>query len=222
MARAYENPSNPSADVDAATLPLRGGRLCLDFANTVDWHAGARHGQEYLTSYAELIAWGRHAGILAGDEAHTLMREAAHHAERAQAALDQAIALREVVYRVFSVLAHGRPTDAGDLAALNAVLVEAHAHLRLRAGTPHFSWAWEPDGPALDRILWPVARSAAELLTADELERVRECASDSCGWLFLDTSKNRSRRWCDMAGCGNRAKARRHYARGRRSTGPDT
>ena len=213
---------NPGADVDAATLPLRGGRLCLDFANTVDWHAGAQHGQEYLTSYAELVAWGRHAGILAGDEAHTLMREAARHAERAQAALDQAIALREVIYRVFSALAHGRSVDTGDLVALNAALVDAYAHLRLRAGTPHFSWTWEPDGPALERVLWPVACSAGELLTADELERVRECAGDLCGWLFLDASKNHSRRWCDMAGCGNRAKARRHYARGRRSSAPGT
>jgi len=209
------------AEVDAATVPLRGGRLCLDFANTVDWHAGAQYGQEYLTTYAELIAWGHHAGILAEDEAHALLEAAASQPERAQAALDQAIALREVIYRVFSARAHGRPTDAGDLAALNAALVGAYAHLRLRAGEPRFFWAWEPDGAALDRMLWPVARSAAELLTADELARVRECASDSCGWLFLDTSKNRSRRWCDMAGCGNRAKARRHYARGRRASGPE-
>jgi predicted RNA-binding Zn ribbon-like protein len=222
MARTYENPSNPSADVDAATLPLRGGRLCLDFANTVDWHAGVRHGQEYLTTYAELVAWGRHAGSVAEGEARALLETAASQPEQAQAALDQAIALREVIYRIFSALAHDRPADAGDLAALNAALAGAYARLRLRAGEPRFSWAWEPDGPALDRMLWPVVRSAAELLASDELGRVRECAGDSCGWLFLDTSKNRSRRWCDMAGCGNRAKARRHYARGRRSTGPDT
>jgi len=219
MARIYEN---PSADVDAATLPLRGGRLCLDFANTVDWHAGAQHGQEYLTTYAELVAWGRHAGILAEGEARTLLAAAESQPERAQAALDQVIALREVIYRIFSALAHDRPTDAGDLAALNAALADAFAHLRLCAATPRFSWAWEPGGPDLDRMLWPVVRSAAELLTSDELERVRECAGDSCGWLFLDTSKNHSRRWCDMAGCGNRAKARRHYARGRRSSAPDT
>src|SRR5689334_17964338 len=144
------------AEVDAATVPLRGGRLCLDFANTVDWHAGAQHGQEYLTTYAELVAWGRHAGILAEDEARTLVEAAESQPALAQATLDHAIALREVVYRVFSALAHDRPTDAGDLAALNAALAEAYAHLRLRAGEPRFFWAWEPDGPALDRLLWPI------------------------------------------------------------------
>lgn len=211
----------PGADVDAGTLPLRGGQLCLDFANTVDWHAGARHGQEYLTTYAELVAWGRHTGILAENEARGLMEEAARQPTWAHAALRRAVALREVIYRVFASLTHGRPADAGDVAALNAALAEAYAHLRLRADGARFSWAWEADGPALDRMLWPVARSAAELLTSDDLGQVRECAGDPCGWLFLDTSKNHSRRWCDMAGCGNRAKARRHYARGRRSTTRD-
>lgn len=83
------------------------------------------------------------------------------------------------------------------------------------ASVSSFVWGWDDAAPALDRPLWPVARSLAELLTSDELPRVRECAADNCAWLFIDTSKNRSRRWCDMAVCGNRAKARRHYARAR-------
>jgi predicted RNA-binding Zn ribbon-like protein len=84
---------------------------------------------------------------------------------------------------------------------------------------PGFAWTW-PDEEELDlaRLLWPVARSAAELLTSPDRQLVRECLGDNCGWLFLDTSKNHRRTWCSMQGCGNRAKARRHYAR--RTTSP--
>jgi predicted RNA-binding Zn ribbon-like protein len=86
------------------------------------------------------------------------------------------------------------------------------------AGGERWRWRWAGDAesePALDRVLWPVARSAAELLTSDDLAAVRECAAPDCRWLFLDRSRNRSRRWCAMATCGNRSKARRHYRRGR-------
>ena len=76
-----------------------------------------------------------------------------------------------------------------------------------------YTWVWDEGGRALDSMLWPVARSAADLLTSGELQAVRQCAGRACGWLFLDTSRNRTRRWCDMSVCGNRAKARRHHER---------
>ena len=75
-----------------------------------------------------------------------------------------------------------------------------------------FAWDWTPEN-ALDRVLWPVVRDAAELLSGEDLDRVGRCADANCGWLFLDTSRNHSRRWCSMKDCGNRAKARRHYQR---------
>jgi predicted RNA-binding Zn ribbon-like protein len=76
-----------------------------------------------------------------------------------------------------------------------------------------FEWKWAGDEDALDRMVWPVARSAADVLVSDEGSRVRRCAGESCHWFFLDSGRNRSRRWCDMRDCGNRAKARRLNAR---------
>jgi predicted RNA-binding Zn ribbon-like protein len=85
--------------------------------------------------------------------------------------------------------------------------------LEIRKEEAGFGWAWGGPAQALDRPLWPIARSAAELLTSDDLGCIRECASETCSWLFMDCSRNQRRRWCDMSTCGNRAKARRHYRR---------
>jgi len=76
------------------------------------------------------------------------------------------------------------------------------------------AWRWEfVDGEELDSMLWPIVRDAAELLTSRDFDRVTECSGSDCTWLFADKSRNRSRRWCDMAECGNRSKARRFYRR---------
>jgi predicted RNA-binding Zn ribbon-like protein len=97
---------------------------------------------------------------------------------------------------------------------LQAEVTCALAHFRVAWSPAGFGWEWDQANSGLDRVLWPVAWSAAELLTQGPLERIRECpGQDTCGWLFLDLSKNASRRWCDMRVCGNRAKARRHYER---------
>jgi predicted RNA-binding Zn ribbon-like protein len=205
--------------VPANTVKLVGGRLCLDFANTVGWHA-SDHPSERLRSYADLVAWSQQAGIVTDHEAQRLMEEAVHRPEAAAAVLDQAITLREGIYRIFSAVAGGRQLAADDLALLNAALTEALGHLRVVPSADGFKWAWASEQGALDRMLWPVVRSAAELLTEGELSRVRECAGDVCGWLFVDTSRNRSRRWCDMQDCGNVAKVRRFRARHRSDNTP--
>jgi predicted RNA-binding Zn ribbon-like protein len=98
------------------------------------------------------------------------------------------------------------------MATINAELATAGTHLRVVESDGGFGWGWE-DGDALDRVLWPVARAAAELLVAGDLSRIGQCAGEECQWLYVDTSRNHSRRWCDMNDCGNRAKARRHYHR---------
>jgi predicted RNA-binding Zn ribbon-like protein len=142
------------------------------------------------------------------------VRNAEVHPAQASAVLDQAIALRETIYRIFSAVATGRSPEAADLAALNAAISQAMAHLRIIETPAGFVWGWDGGDDALDQMLWPVVRSAADLLTSKELERVGECAEHQrCGWLFLDVSRNHSRRWCSMELCGNRAKVRRHYQR---------
>ncbi|HEX5502477.1 MAG TPA: ABATE domain-containing protein [Thermomicrobiales bacterium] len=196
----------------AATPDPPGVGLCLDFANTVSPHGGADV-NEHLHAYADLLAWGRRAGVLTAEGERGLAAVAARRPAEAAAVLVGAIALREAIYRVFSAVAGGRAPAGADLATLNDALARASAHLRVVPAAGGFAWAWAGADDALDRVLWPVARSAADLLTSARLDRVRECAGEDCNWLFLDLSRNRSRRWCDMKECGNRAKARRHYRR---------
>lgn len=204
----------------AATDEMLGGRLCLDFANTVHSFY-AEENRDELKSYADLVAWARQAGVVTEREARRLLREATAHPLKAKAALERAKALRSAIFKIFAAVAAERAPARDDLLVLNSVLAEALAHARVvAAGGEGFVWGWAEED-TLDQVLWPVARSAADLLTSDELSRTRECGGESCTWLFMDTSKNRSRRWCDMKGCGNRAKSRRHYER-TRTTAADT
>ena len=197
-----------------AALGLESGRLCLEFGNTASWHASPQPVEE-LTSYADFIAWAMKAGVLSQAEAEALLQKAEHEPAAAERTLAEAIDLREAIYRLFSAIAHGAPGALEDTEAVNRAWQHAARQVRLRRGTPRYDWAWS-DRLELDRPLWPVALSAGDLLTSDQLERVGECADDrGCGWLFFDSSRNRSRRWCGMDGCGNRAKAKRHYERKR-------
>lgn len=187
------------------------GQLSLDLVNTVDWRTSEQP-QELLNSYSDLMRWARHTGILAESEARRLLRLAERRPAEAQATLDEAKDLREAFFRVFAALAaEGQPAKA-DLALLNARLSAALAHLQLAPSGAGFTWRWANAEDRLDAMLWAVVRAAGELLVNHEaLEQLRQCPGEGCGWLFLDTSRNRSRRWCMMGICGNRAKARRHY-----------
>ena len=196
---------------------LMGGRLSLDFTNTV---SGMRvvAPVERLNSYADLVSWGRQVGALDAAQARRLLAEAERDAGAAARALAEAIAFREALFRAFRAVAENGAPTAEDLDSLNRVLSRARARERLVCRGGRCALGWPGDDASLDRMLWPVARSAAEVLTSAEVSRVRICeatATDGCGWLFLDETRNRSRRWCSMKDCGNRAKARRHYRRRR-------
>lgn len=197
-----------------AALRLESGRLCLEFGNTANWHASPQP-EEELTSYSEFIAWANKAGVLSQAEGEALLEKAEHEPTNAERTLAQAIDLREAIYRLFSAIAHGNSGTTEDIEAVNRAWQHAARQMRLRRGTNRFDWAWSSQ-LELDRPVWPVALSAGDLLTSDQLDRVGECADDrGCGWLFFDSSRNRSRRWCGMDSCGNRAKAKRHYDRKR-------
>lgn len=190
---------------------LIGGRLCLDFCNTIrDRHGDA---EERLSEYPELVGWSWRAGILNAEEAARMKRGARRSPTEALSVLERALALREAVHALL-VAAAGRHRVPGDaLDVLNSELAHALARSQVVPADGTFTWVWAEGGRALDSMLWPIARSAADLLTSGDLADVRECAGRACGWLFLDTSRNRTRRWCDMRLCGNRAKARRHHQR---------
>lgn len=197
--------------LDGHVFELSAGSLPLDLANTVDSRLSAEP-KERLADYGDLVRWSVQAELLTSGGARRLLKKAARQKGQAASVLRRGRVLREAIFELFSARARGAPPSAGAMGILNEELSRSLVRLRLVKADPGYGWEWE-DEDALDRMLWPVVRSAAELLTSDELDRVRECAADTCAWLFLDRSKNRSRRWCDMAVCGNRAKVRRFRER---------
>jgi predicted RNA-binding Zn ribbon-like protein len=204
----------PSAENQPA-FEFSAGALCLDFANTIGDRPRCR--EEKLGGFTELLRWSAEAGIVDEDQRDRLAREAAQRPRLASAFFRRSIGLRERLYRIFSKLAAGERPGTADLDELNRDLATALRHLRVEQAGDGFAWSWAFPGKGFDWLLWPVARSAGELLTSAEAELMRECASDRCSWLFVDRSRTHRRRWCDMKVCGNRAKARRHYQRLKRS-----
>jgi predicted RNA-binding Zn ribbon-like protein len=205
--------SKSAEQIDKLTL---GKHLCLNFANTVDWRLSTRP-HEYLSSYYDLVTWSRRVGVLTQKEAQRLLRVARRHQRQADTAFRRAIELRDRIFRIFSAVAAGRQPQEPDLEALNGILSKTLPRLRVIASAQRFEWEWSGTENELDKMLWPVVRSTAELLVSEDVTRVRECAGEDCGWLFEDVSRNRLRRWCEMKICGNRAKARRHYQRVKRA-----
>lgn len=195
-------------------LKLVGGRLCLDFVNTVD-RDGDQYSQEWFHNATDLISWAQHIGILSVAQAEALLHQIEEQPERATTVFDRAIQLRETLYRIFSAIAAQKPQHADDLELLNTLLSEMQRHLHLVATDSRFIWEWTQTD-RIELILWQIVRATADLLTSNDRDRIRECAGVGCGWVFLDFSRNRSRRWCDMEDCGNRAKAYRHYDRKRK------
>lgn len=201
---------------EAPTFDFAGGRACLNFANTL---SGTRERpSERLVAYADLVSWSVEAGILNETQASQLHERARRHPKLAAIVLRHATALREAIFRIFDAVHQGRQPPKQDLDQFNQRLRRSFSHVRITPGSDRLSYGWE-EGAALDRMLWPVVESAAELLTSDEVKRVHRCgAAGECDWLFYDDTRNRSRRWCSMKDCGNRAKARRHYSRLKKSS----
>jgi predicted RNA-binding Zn ribbon-like protein len=203
-------PGDPSG---LAPLELLGGQVCLDFVNTVDPRVGASR-RDYLASYADLVWWSGFAHLLSAGQQAALLRAADRHPREAAAVFARAIALRETLYRVFSASAARLAAASADLDAIQTAHMETLAQAQLVSESGGFLWRWPAESDALDQMLWPIIRSAIELLMAPELRRVKVCPGlDDCGWLFLDTSKSGQRRWCSMDTCGSRSKMRRYYAR---------
>jgi predicted RNA-binding Zn ribbon-like protein len=188
-----------------------GGHPAIDFVNTVG-------GRTYTTANRYTVDRDRLESVADFDEwlgMADLDGLKARHSTN-DAVLERAIALRETLYRTFKAVTEQRRPDPKDSEIFNRELAEARAHEKLTftGGKPSFIWD-DRDAPELP--LWIIARSAAELLTSPDIARVRACGGEDCGWLFLDTSRNRSRQWCDMADCGNVAKVRRFRDRQRES-----
>lgn len=195
---------------------LDAGALCLDFANTMEWR-NSDNLHEHLNSYTDVASWAEAAGIVSVERAVQLRHIAQNQPEKAGVALGRAIKLRETIYQIFAGYSEQGTVDEKEMAHFNEALSKAMSHVQVMPSAKGFAWGWTESTEGFEQILWPVARSAGELLTSEQLDRIHQCADDrGCGYLFVDTSRNHSRRWCSMESCGNRAKAQRHYKRKRK------
>jgi predicted RNA-binding Zn ribbon-like protein len=197
-----------------------GGLVCLDFINTVGARVSTRHDQrtrdyadtvlrDKLKDYRDLLMWSHMAGLASSREVPRLERVAERQPQHAARTLERVTKMREALYRILKSHLEGWRPEHRDWEILTTELAIARTHEHLvRSGTG-FVWAFDDSEAALDGALWRVSQSAADLLTSAGLDQVRQCGGDECGWMFLDTSRNRTRRWCDMKDCGNRAKVRR-------------
>ncbi|MEM7347217.1 MAG: CGNR zinc finger domain-containing protein, partial [Chloroflexota bacterium] len=159
--------------------------------------------------------WLDNATLLTEAERIIFSHQVQQQPEKASLIFEQGMALRQTIHQVFSTIATKRTPNPASLDALNTALQESVRHRRigLDTKTGHYRWVWDNPNQELGQLLWPITYSAGELLTSNKLERVKLCSGDNCGWLFLDTSRNGRRSWCEMKVCGNRAKAKRHYYR---------
>jgi predicted RNA-binding Zn ribbon-like protein len=184
--------------------------VALDFVNTVDNRT--TNPKELIESYNDLLRFAEDTGVLQHGLVDKLIERSYVAADRAQDVLARAREMREAMHDVFRAILQKKPVPPAALARINADAQSAAAHMSVVAGKSGFEWRYDDFG-SFDVVMWPIARAAVDLLASDRLPYVRTCSSKTCDWLFLDTSKNHHRRWCDMKVCGNRAKVRRFYAR---------
>jgi predicted RNA-binding Zn ribbon-like protein len=176
---------------------------------------------DYTPSYRELVAWAAHAGLLTPGQQRRLTAAAEADPEGAAAVHQHARRLREAIYQTFTALAYGQPAPPEALAMIEDAYLAALRNGHLRPVPAGLDWCWPDRGP-LEQVLWPITRSAVDLAVSGQIARIKQCPGDEgqCGWLFIDTSKNATRRWCSMGTCGSRVKSQRQAARLRAARAP--
>ncbi|WP_158818329.1 CGNR zinc finger domain-containing protein [Methylocapsa sp. S129] len=196
----------------AGSLTLIGGELAFDFTNTSSgrgWPAPTEH----LRSAENVVAWARHAKVLGPADADWLRGAVAADEALARRLLRRALDLREALYAIGVEIAAGSPAPAPQVDRLAKEHAACVAHAKLTPDGGRYIWSWTPREAAVEAVLGPIALSALATLGQADLTRVKRCEGEKCGWLFFDTTKNKSRRWCEMEVCGNRAKQKRLGAR---------
>jgi predicted RNA-binding Zn ribbon-like protein len=197
----------------AGTLALVGNDLALNFANTSSGRGTAQH-IEHLRAPAHVLLWARHAGVLGRDDHDRLAGMVAGDPALAGRLLASARDLRDAIHAIAAAIAQGGEPDAAALARLASSYGACVARGRLVRSGDGYAFDWTLTEAPVEFVLGPIAVSALMLLTTRDLSRVKQCqGGNACGWVFLDVSKNGSRRWCEMEVCGNRSKQRRLAAR---------
>ncbi|MDX1554573.1 MAG: ABATE domain-containing protein [Xanthomonadales bacterium] len=199
----------PRLYTDIHDIPLVGGHLCLDFVNTTGNRSGDQPRERFAT-YPDLLMFELRTGLITRNEFQELQRDADRHPQKATRVLKELIEFRELLYRLLRSATAKKAPPGADFERFNRILARSLADRTLSwvDGTPR--WASPAAALNQDFLVSRLAIECSDLLTSGTLDRLRKCGE--CDWLFLDQSKNRSRRWCKKA-CGDRVKARRYYAR---------
>ena len=204
----------------AGQLPFKyvGGDASIDLVNTVDWTTRGP-AEDRLTDYERLTRWAEGAGMISPRHGARLRTLAVAHPRLAERSYRDALALRWQLRRLFTAVHRGeRLEGSAALEELNESMrvafgqMELIAPMRATDAVP-LQWSWRESSERLDAVLWPVSRAAAELLASDEATRIRECAGDECGWMYVDRSRNGLRRWCQREVCGTKETSRHRALR---------
>jgi len=198
-----------SRDPERAGSQFFGGRVCLDFANTVDWRTSDSP-QELIPDFGALLAWCMRRGILTSSAGSRLQAAAARKPESASRAIGAAWEVRSDICRAAESLRHGKAVRLHQFNTRLSAVPAQPAVISNREG-----YAFDLPGVALDEPLWPILWSFTAVLTSEDASRIGCCQASGCGWYFVDESPNHTRRWCSSEVCGNRERARRAYARRR-------
>lgn len=193
----------------AETFRCRGGALCLDFCNSGQGFRSPRV-EEWIVNFDDLVDWLEAAGAMTQGQAVRFRQAAAKSPEAAAEVRARAIRFREALFRVLEAKTKDQTAGRGDLACIETEDARAKTFARLSWNGEAYSWSLDPSASVLDAALQPIVESAMHLLASEKLSRLRRCGNATCFWMFLDETKNGSRRWCEMASCGNLLKVRRH------------
>lgn len=196
-----------SRDPLRAASQFFGGRVCLDFANTVDWRTSDEP-QELVPDYASFLAWCVRRGAVSRQAAASLSRHARSSPGRLKAMMSDAVSLRAQIWDIADAL---REHQQPDLSIINARLLRLPPQPALLA--QGHAYLYDLPGDDLGAPLWPILWSLSAVLTSGDAARIGCCQATGCGWFFVDESPNRTRMWCSSEVCGNRERARRAYAK---------
>lgn len=203
MAKTPRPAPLPAESVDADRV--------LAFLNTLSGRPTAAP-VERLETYQSLVDWAREQHLVSAAAAERLAGEARRHPHQAAAVLARAKDFREALHGLAAAIDAGRLPSQDALRTIGDCLAAAYANGRLVPHDGALQWVASAEDD-LDRVLWEIGRAAGRLVVSPRLGRVRACAASDCGWWFVDDTKNKSRRWCDMTLCGNREKLRRFRAK---------
>jgi predicted RNA-binding Zn ribbon-like protein len=199
----------------ATSLALVGGAPAFDLTNTASGRGGPR-AQDHLRDPRHVVVWARHAGVINEAGARALRRSLGRPRVAAEL-LHRTRELRSLLYGIGVALAARSMPRPADLERLARIHARALARARLAPTGSALAWCWDAARTPVEAVIGPIVLSAIDLVTRAERTRIKQCPGDHCGWLFLDTTKNNRRRWCEMEVCGNRAKQKRLRGRRRRT-----